>query len=436
MRRRRTWRRPLRLAVGRRVRHYRAAVGERDVALLIGAGVVSEIGDWFNTIALISLAYRFGDGALGVGGMLAVRMLARLVFQGPAGSFVDRHSGRRLLFAIEVVMAVLAGSFALLAVAPRLWLLYGLLLLLEMATTVARPAFMVQVKAAAPLEHRAATNGLLFAGMTAGQAVGPLLGAFVLAPLGVVPVFLVNGLTFLGIAASVTQLGGGLSASSPRARDVALTTAETTLQTSTDAGEAVGYRWLLRRRDLSLYAVLSLCLALLVQATIALFIVRANALGLGDGGVGVFFAAVAVGSIAGGLVAGAGSPVDAGALYRSAVAMGLCAVALAAFGIASTVGLAVVALVAAGFTTDFHEVAALTYFQHRLPDAVYGRFFSLFLLALSGGGLIGALTGPALERAVGVGVALTVLAVPGLALSPVLARASRLWRAIDTTSDD
>jgi hypothetical protein len=80
-------------AVQRVLDHYRVLLAERNVALLLGAGTVSEIGDWFNTVALISLAYGFGDGALGVGGMFAVRMLMRLLCQGPAGAYVDRHAG-------------------------------------------------------------------------------------------------------------------------------------------------------------------------------------------------------------------------------------------------------------------------------------------------------------------------------------------------------
>src|SRR5829696_6645267 len=63
--------------------HYRAILAERDVALLLGAWVVSEIGDWFNIVALVSLSFDFGGGALGVGGMFATRMVTRLLCQGP-----------------------------------------------------------------------------------------------------------------------------------------------------------------------------------------------------------------------------------------------------------------------------------------------------------------------------------------------------------------
>ena len=94
-----------------------------------------------------------------------------------------------------------------------MWLLYLLVILLEVANCIARPAFMVELKAEAPEEQRSAANGVLFASMTTAQLVGPVLGALVLAPFGAAAVFALNGLTFLGVAIAVTQLRGGLSAS-------------------------------------------------------------------------------------------------------------------------------------------------------------------------------------------------------------------------------
>ena len=191
---------------------------------------------------------------------------------------------------------------------------------------------------------------------------------------------------------------------------------------------APGYRWLLQRRDLALYALVSLCLALLVQATITLFVSRADTLGLGEGGIGIFYSAVASGSIVGSIVAGARSRVSA-PLFPAAVAMGLCAVALALFGWASGAALAIAALIIAGFMTDFYEVIGLAYFQQSMPDSVYGRFFSVFLIALSAGGLVGALAGPALEALLGVAPTLAALAAPGLVFAILLAVLAREWQA-------
>ena len=408
----------LRQSLGR----YRRVLADRDATILLAAGFASEIGDWFNTVALISLSFHYGEGALGVGGLLAVRMVPRLLLQGPAGALVDRWPHRRLLLATQLLMAIVASSFAVLTIAPSLWLLYLLVLLLETLGTVARPAFMAALKDAVPSEHRAAANGAFFAAMTVAQLVGPLLGALVLAPLGAAAVFAANGLTFLGVAAAVTRLRGGLSADLG-AVAVADSAAEpaTPAATPAEIPENVGYGWLLRRRDLGLYALVSLSLALLAHATIALFIIRANTLGLGDGGVGIFYAAVAVGSLVGSVVAGAGLAGNRTALYRVAIAAGGCALALTVFGVAGNLALAVVALAIAGFTIDYHEVTAISYFQDRLPDSIFGRFFSLFLMALSAGGLVGALVSPVLERSVGVSGALAVLAVPGIGFALVLA---------------
>jgi predicted MFS family arabinose efflux permease len=410
--------------VRRTLTRYRAVLRNRNVALLLAAGIASEIGDWFNTVALISLSFRFGDGALGVGGMLAVRMVTRLLLQGPAGTLVDRRPGRRMLFASQLLMAVIAASFVILVRFPELWLLLLLVILLEGANCVARPAFMVELKAEAPEEQRAAANGVLFASMTTAQLIGPVLGAVALAPFGTGAVFALNGLTFLAVAAAVTQLRGGLRGADARTSD---SLAVTPLNEIPE-GRALGYAWLLRRQDLGLYTLVSLCLALLVQATIALFVVRANTLGLGDGGVGLFYAAVALGSIVGSIVAGARAQ-SASPLFPVAVAMGLTALALAAFGAVGTVVLALAALVVAGFTTDFYEVAGLTYFQHAIPDGAYGRFISLFLLALSAGGLIGALAGPTLEQTLGVAASLSALAVPGVALALILAFMAKIWQS-------
>jgi MFS family permease len=319
-------------------------------------------------------------------------------------------------------MMVIASSFALLVVIPALWLLYLLVILLEVANCIAHPAFMVELRAEAPEEQRSAANGVLFASGTTAQLVGPVLGALVLAPFGAGAVFALNGLTFFGVAVAVAKLRGGLHASTK----VENVQADTNPSGIGKLEPSVrGYAWLLRRHDLSMYMVVCLSLALLVQATITLFVVRAVTLDLGDGGVGLFYSAVAVGAVGGSIVAGAHTQFAA-SLYPTAVAMGLCAVALAVFGMADGVLFSFVALVIAGFATDFYEVAGLTFFQNSIPDPVYARFYSVFLLALSAGALIGSLAGPALERILGAGMSLVVLAAPSLALALVLAALSRI----------
>lgn len=74
----------LRSAVHDGVDRYRALGEAPEARRLLATAVISYIGDRFSTIALIALSFDLGDSALGVGGMLALLALPRLVVQAAA----------------------------------------------------------------------------------------------------------------------------------------------------------------------------------------------------------------------------------------------------------------------------------------------------------------------------------------------------------------
>lgn len=394
----------------RRLEGYVHVLGQRNPRLLIGSGTVSEIGDWLSTVALVALAYRFGESSLSVGGLLTVRMIPRLILQGPAGALVDRWGGRRLLVVSQLAMAVIAVSFTLLSQFPNLWLLFGLVLAIEAVNTVAMPAFRGRLAIEVAPAVRGAANGLMTLGVTTAFMVGPLIGAILMEFVGTSILFLLNGLTFLGVAAAVSRLEGPARQPSIAAAD----------GENAQGAPRMGYRQLLANRQLSLYAAAQCSIVLLINATVALFVVRAHDLGFGDRGVGVFYATVAAGSTIGGVVAGAGSHLSRTALVLIATSFGIGALGLAWFGLAGSQITALAALGIAGFGTTAGEVIGLTFFQNRFPESVYARFFSLFLMMLAAGGLIGALLGPIAQESIGTGAALAILAVPALGAAAVL----------------
>ena len=411
---------------------YRRFLRDRDASLLLGAGITSATGDWFNTVALIALAFNFGDGVLGVGVLLILRMAPRLLLQGPAGVLVDRRPGRGLLVTTELVMAAIAASFALLAIWPSLWLTYVLVIALESANTVARPAFMVRLLAVVEPDQRPVANGLYAMGITAAQFTGPLLGGLALAWVGATPLFFLNGLTFLSVAIVV------LKVRERRGAAVNMTAASPEPATEAPAGS---YAHLLRRADVLGYIGLTIPVAALIQATIAFFIVRAHDFDLGDGGTGQFYAAAAVGFFVGGAIAGLGSYRTARALLVVAAAEAVGLIGLVAFGLASGFWMAILALVVAGIASEVSEVPAISYFQHHLPEHLFGRFYSLFTVATAGGGLFGLIAGPLLAPSLGLTGALALIGLPGVvAAIGFAALAMRLMsqpaRTLPTTQDE
>jgi len=386
--------------------------------------MASELGDWFNTVTVLMVAYEVGGGSVGVGVVLALRMVPRLVFQGPAGMLVDRWPGAWLLVGSQLVMGVIAAAFALLVVFPELWLLCLLIVLLEIGNTVAWPAFRVHLVRETPPDRFASVNGLLSTGLTASQFIGPVIGGLVLAALGPAPVFLINGLTFAAVAVAFAWVHRSRHRSRAKL-DAAAAAALSAVQPesqgdATHSSETGGYGSLLRQTDLALFAAAALGSTIVVRGAISLFVDRSDVLGLGSGGPGYFFAAVGFGAVVGGVGAGAGSHAGPGALRGAAVAMIICATALAGFGTVDSVIVAVGALVIAGLATNVYEVLALTYFQHRLPADRYGRFMSIFMLALGIGGIVGALAAPLLATEMRAGWALGVLALPGIGLALAL----------------
>ncbi len=260
---------------------------------MLAAASASYIGDRFNTIALIALSYELSESALGVGGMLALLALPRLVVQGPAGALVDRYPGKWLLVGTQLLMGIVAAAFALLVAIPSIWLLYGLTLLMGVLRTVDTPAFEVRLMALTPSDKRATANAVHSLAMTAGELIGPLLGGLVLVWVGAAPLFLLNGLSFVFVAAAVASLPERVAGSEPEPEEG---------EADTSTG---GYLTLLRRRGVALYTALVAASCMLLLGAIALFVVRAIELGLGEGGVGLFYTILGVGTLIGGIALGA-----------------------------------------------------------------------------------------------------------------------------------
>ena len=232
----------VRAAVRDGVDRYRALRDAPEARRLLAAAAGSYIGDRFNTIALIALAFELGDSALGVGGMIALWALPRLVIQAAAGSLVDRYPGKRLLMLTQLLMALLAGSFALLAIVPSLWLLYGLTLAMGIVRTADTPAFEVRLMALTPPTLRGTMNALHMMAWTAGEIIGPLLGALVLTLIGATPLFLLNGASFLVVLWMINSLPERLGSAEAA--------------TEPDAAGALpnlSFRFLLQRPDVMFY---------------------------------------------------------------------------------------------------------------------------------------------------------------------------------------
>lgn len=379
------------------------------------AQLLSSIGDWFNFVAVIVIADRLGveNGELAVGTALAIRFVPRLIFQGPAGALADRIRGPGLLVLSQVMMGLIALSLILLQWLPHLWLLYVLVFLLEAAYTVSRPAFMVLLIRVVPPPQRASANGMIGLGLTAAQFIGAALGGAIYVRTGESVLFAVNASTFFLLAFLIWQVRDRI----PARREPA--------PAAEDDSPLASYRDLTRYSSLLLYLAQQASIVVLIQAATALFVTRATELGRDESASGLFLSMVGLGLIAGSVLGGAGHYDTRRALIIVAITEVASGVGLVLFGYTDAWVLALGALIVTGFASQLSDVAGSTFFQNNLPEAIYGRFFSLFMLALSVGGLIGSFLGPLLSREMSTGETLAVLFIPAIITSVLLAWKNR-----------
>ncbi|HKC64510.1 MAG TPA: MFS transporter, partial [Pyrinomonadaceae bacterium] len=172
--------------------------------------VVSEIGDWFNNIAVLALTIQLA-GAGREGEAVALYAIARhlpLFLFGPlAGVVVDRADRRRVMIAADISRAVLALGFLLANMTGNLSVIYFV-----GASLFAVSAFFNAAKRASIPNLVQGTPALLSANslsasttaatIALGSALGGLLSTFI----GRNTVFILNAVTFLVSAEMIRRI--------------------------------------------------------------------------------------------------------------------------------------------------------------------------------------------------------------------------------------
>ncbi len=177
----------------------------RNYRFLWCGQVVSEVGDHFNNIAVMSLAMQHANPGLIVTGVFLARAVPMLAAGPIAGVLLDRLDRKRVMIASDVTRAVVALAFILCVGRRGPWLLY----VLSAALMFASPFFTAGrnsiLPAIATREELHTANTMTQTTSWASLTIGAFLGA-VGAQFGFVVAFAFNALSFVISALCVSQL--------------------------------------------------------------------------------------------------------------------------------------------------------------------------------------------------------------------------------------
>jgi MFS family permease len=334
------------------------------------AQVVSQLGDWFNAVAVYALLLDLTGSATLVAAMMVVQLLP-LALVGPiAGVVVDRMSRRTLMIAADLARAVLFAGLVLVRSADQIWLAFALVTLGVIATAFFEPARTAMLPDVVPREHLMTANALSAATWAVMLAVGASVGGAITVLVGRDAAFVCNGLSFLASAAALR----GLHVAETHHVETA----------GRDVRVRDGLLYLLQHRAtiglLSIKGVWAVAGGMMLLLTVFGQRVFPGDADTAARGIGVLFAARGVGAVGGALLARAVQRLDAMQLRRLVpFSYGLAALGYLTLANAPSLPIAALAVVWAHVFGTLLWVLSSVLLQLAVDAHVRGRIFALEL---------------------------------------------------------
>jgi MFS family permease len=351
----------------------------RDFRLLWLGLLMGATGRQVTAVALPYQVFVQTGSSLAVGLIGLAQAVALIGCSLVAGPLADRIDRRSLIVVSEVGMGLSSAALAALAVAgtPPLWLLYALAGVGAGLSGVSGPAQSAAVPSLVGNENLPAAMALSQTVWNGTSIVGPALAGLVLATFGVPWAYGLDAVLTAGAVGAALLVGPLRPLRDPNA-------APTTGWQAFREGMAF-----LRRRRVLLGTFAIDLNAMIFGMPRALFPVLAlTTFGVGPQGLGLLYAAPAVGALLGALTAGWVGRVrkQGEAVVWAVVAWGA---AIAAFGLTSRFWVALVLLALAGAADVISAVFRGTMLQTATPDALRGRISAVNIMVVASGPRLG-----------------------------------------------
>lgn len=392
----------------------------RNVRRIQLAFVGSEIGGWAYAMALLVWTYQEGGAAL-VGAWAGTRMLLA-AFAGPVGGAIaDRMSRRKFMMAndaIQLVLVLITATSIHLDLGIWAVLIPGTLLTMVSASFRPAQGGLLPSLVDSPKQLTAA-NATAEIVDSSASFIGPALAGLLLSVFGIVPVILLNALSYLWSLLLVAGVRVPSATPVPAAADGGASDAE---GEEDEDGESLwveltgGFRAIFRDRDLVALSGLLGVNGLLAGVLMVLVVVVA-AETIGDpAAVGWLNGLMGVATVIGGLVMLAlAGRVRMGRLMVIGV-LGWC-LPLVFLGLVPELAVIVVVFVLIGLTDPMVNVGFGTIPARLVPDRVLSRVFAAIESQFIASAALGSFLTPVLISAIGLRAAVVALGVAGIVVT-------------------
>lgn len=191
---------------GRAVGYVELLRGNHDFRRLFIGGLVSQTGDWFNSVALLTLLLSLTGSGEAVGYILIIKLLPSF-FVGPlAGVVADRFNRKTIMIVADVLRGIIVLGFLVVQRPDQVWLVYAIAAVEIAISTFFDPARSAAIPGIVSRAELISANALSSASWSVTLALGAALGGLVTDAFGRNTAFVIDSLSFFVSAAFIAAV--------------------------------------------------------------------------------------------------------------------------------------------------------------------------------------------------------------------------------------
>lgn len=159
--------------------------------------VVSQMGDWFDTIALYTIILNLTGSGRDVGLLLVARFVPSFLFGPLSGVVADRFSRRTIMIVSDLLRALVVLGFLFVRRADQLWIIYVLTVLQLALSTFFEPAKTAAVPSLVSDRELVAANAISSVTWSIMLTLGAAIGGVITGWFGTNAAFILDALSYL-----------------------------------------------------------------------------------------------------------------------------------------------------------------------------------------------------------------------------------------------
>ena len=159
--------------------------------------VVSELGDWLNSIAIYALILRLSDSGMAMAGAMMAKLLPIVLISPIAGVVVDRVNRKTVMIASDLLRFIVVLGFLFVEDQGTLWFIYALVIIEISLSGFFEPARSAILPSIVEKNHLVTANALSGATWSVMLTLGAALGGVIVSLFGIRVAFILDALTYL-----------------------------------------------------------------------------------------------------------------------------------------------------------------------------------------------------------------------------------------------